>query len=138
MNKYADIIKDAEGNSVVVIQKLCFKGRRSIDWSIVEQNLKDIIGESAVVAETSDVIYIGSDFPDEFVHSKDTKTLKGANLYAKANAMGIIREMLMIASNKTFAVNYADKHNKNAKFGWYRYDTRFALPVYDDKGGAKI
>ena len=24
------------------------------------------------------------------------------------------------------------KHNADAKFGWYRYDTRFAIPVYDD------
>jgi len=35
-------------------------------------------------------------------------------------------------SYKTFAENYAKKHNADAKFGWYRYDTRFAIPVYDD------
>jgi len=26
------------------------------------------------------------------------------------------------------------QHEKNAKNGWYRYDVRFALPVYDDAG----
>ena len=26
------------------------------------------------------------------------------------------------------------KHNWNAKNGWYRYDSRFALPVYDKSG----
>ena len=46
----------------------------------------------------------------------------------------IIREMIEIATNKTFAENYAQKHNTDAKFGWYRYDTRFAIPVYDDAG----
>ena len=25
-----------------------------------------------------------------------------------------------------------DKHNKRAKFGWYRYDVRFAIPVYEN------
>lgn len=27
-----------------------------------------------------------------------------------------------------------DKHIKDARYGWYRYDSRFALPVFDDKG----
>lgn len=26
-------------------------------------------------------------------------------------------------------------NEKDAKYGWYRYDVRFALPVYDDKSG---
>lgn len=81
------------------------------------------------------MVYIGVDFPDEFAHSKDTKELRGANMYAKANSSSIIREMIEIATNKTFAENYAQKHNTDAKFGWYRYDTRFAILVYDDVGG---
>lgn len=47
---------------------------------------------------------------------------------------GKIKEMIEIAANKTFAENYAQKHNTDAKFGWYRYDTRFAIPVYDSAG----
>lgn len=27
-----------------------------------------------------------------------------------------------------------EKHGRNAKYGWYRYDSRFALPVYDGSG----
>lgn len=27
-----------------------------------------------------------------------------------------------------------EKHRRNAKYGWYRYDSRFALPVYDGSG----
>ncbi len=42
--------------------------------------------------------------------------------------------MIEFATNKTFAENYAQKHSTDAKFGWYRYDTRFAIPVYDDAG----
>jgi hypothetical protein len=30
--------------------------------------------------------------------------------------------------------NNDKKHNWNAKNGWYRYDSRFALPVYDESG----
>lgn len=104
---------------------------------MVEDYLKEYIGECTEITEiteTSDVVYIGVDFPDEFAHSKDTKILRGANMYAKANSFGIIKEMIEIATNKTFTENYAQKHNADAKFGWYRYDTRFAIPVYDDAG----
>ena len=37
--------------------------------------------------------------------------------------------MIEIATNKTFAENYAQKHNTDAKFGWYRYDTN-NIPVH--------
>ena len=132
MEKKVDIIKDVDGKNIVVINDLRFKGRRNVDWNIVEACLKEYIGECAEITETSDVVYIGADFPDEFTHSKDTKAIRGANMYAKANSSSIIKEMIEIASNKTFAENYAQKHSTDAKFGWYRYDTRFAIPVYDD------
>jgi hypothetical protein len=32
----------------------------------------------------------------------------------------------------TLKLGAYEKHNKNAKFGWYRYDVRFALPVYEE------
>ena len=98
MDKKVDIIKDADGKSIVVINDLRFKGRRSVDWNIVENCLKEYIGQCAEITETSDVVYIGVDFPDEFAHSKDTKQLRGANMYAKANSSGIIREMIEIAT----------------------------------------
>lgn len=134
MDKKVNIIKTADGKNIVVINNLCFRGRRSVDWNIVEGCLKEYIGEYSEITETSDVVYIGADFPDEFAHSKDTKELRGANMYAKANSSSVIKEMIEIATNKTFAENYAKKHNTDAKFGWYRYDTRFAIPVYDDTG----
>lgn len=30
--------------------------------------------------------------------------------------------------------NHAEKHQWNARNGWYRYDSRFALPIYDADG----
>ena len=98
----ADIIKDIDGKRTVIINDLHFRGRRKVDWKVVENYLKGYIGQCAEIMETADMVYIDKDFPDEFAHSKDTKTMRGANMYAK--------------------------------FGWYRYDTRFAIPVYDDLG----
>ena len=51
---------------------------------------------------------------------------------AKANAVQCIPEIIEIAVNKRFQNNFAKKHMNNAKYGWYRYDSRFALPVYDE------
>lgn len=31
-----------------------------------------------------------------------------------------------------------NKHQWNARHGWYRYDSRFALPVYGDDGEVKL
>ena len=90
--------------------------------------------ESYEQNSTNEMIYIGSDFPDEYSHSKDTKVLRGPNEYAKANASVAIKELIQIASNKVFSENYKDKHNNKAKYGWYRYDTRFAIPKYDNDG----
>lgn len=53
---------------------------------------------------------------------------------AKANATQGIPEMIEIATNKEYEENRKAKHNKDAKFGWYRYESRFALPVFDENG----
>ena len=41
--------------------------------------------------------------------------------------------MIKIAAGKTFAPNYEEKHVADAKYGWYRYDTKFGIPVYDSE-----
>ena len=128
------IIADAEGQKVVIINDLRFKRSKRIDWNVVEGYLKEYIGYCTEILDTNEMIYIGSDFPDEYAHSKDTKVLRGPNEYAKANASAAIKELIQIATNKTFSENHKDKHNTKAKYGWYRYDTRFAIPKYNDYG----
>lgn len=59
MDKKIDIIKDVDGKNIVVINALRFKGRRSVDWNIVEDYLKEYIGQYAEITETSDVVYRG-------------------------------------------------------------------------------
>jgi len=41
--------------------------------------------------------------------------------------------MIEIASHKKDYPDYDKKHGSKAKFGWYRYDTRFGLPVYNEE-----
>lgn len=67
------------------------------------------------------------------VKTESRLLLKGAAAKAKANAVQGIPELIQLAANKEYSANIKKKHEKDAKFGWYRYDVRFALPVYDDK-----
>ena len=134
MKRNVEIIHDIDGKNIVVIHDIRFKGKRRIEWEEVEQYLKEYVGEFYEIAENSEKIYIGNDFPDEFTGSKDTKSLKGAWAKAKANVAQGIPEIIQIATNQSHAPNYEKKHEEDAKYGWYRYDSRFALPVYDECG----
>lgn len=133
-NRNVSIVQDIDGNKIVVINDIIFKGRQNINWDDVEEYVKRYIGDFVEVTETKDIIYIGKELPDEYAGSKYTARLKGALAKAKANAAQGIPELIEIATNKRYQNNLNDKHNKNAKYGWYRYDSRFALPIYDESG----
>ena len=128
------VIQDIDGNNIVVINDIRFKGKRSVNWKEVREYLKEYIGDFYTIAATGDVVYIGSDLPKEYSGSKYTNSIKGTNAKAKANAATGLPEMIEIAVGTHFRVNHEDKHKRDAKNGWYRYDSRFALPVYDAEG----
>ena len=134
MDRNVSLITDLNGNKIVVINDIIFKGKRSVNWHDVEKYLKQYAGEFYEMADSKDVVYIGSDLPDEYSNSNYTKTLKGANAKAKANAAQGLPEMIQFATDKEFEANRKERHNRDAKFGWYRYISRFALPVFDENG----
>ena len=129
-----NIIRDENNKSIVLINDIRFKSRRNIDWNEIEKYLKEYIGSTYEILETCEKIYIGNDFPDEFCHSKDKIKLKGANEKAKANLISAIDKLIYVATDRTETEDYQGKHGSKAKMGWYRYDTRFGIPKYNDKG----
>ncbi len=135
MDRNVNIITDLDGKKFVLVNDIRFKAKRRDDWKIIETYLKEYVGEFYEIAETSEKIFISTDFPDEYANSESRMALKGAVAKAKANAAQGIPELIQIATNQEFSKNIKKKHQKDAKFGWYRYDVRFALPVYDDKTG---
>ena len=96
------VIQDVDGNNIVIINDIRFKGKRSIDWKEVREYLKEYVGEFYTIAATGDVVYIGSDLPKEYSGSNYTNSLKGTNAKAKANAATGIPEMIEIAVGKHF------------------------------------
>ena len=127
-------IKMSGNKEIIVINEIKFRGRQNINWNEVKRYLKKYVGKNYKISDTKDVIYIGKDFADEYSGSNYTAKLKGNLAKAKANAAQGIKELVEIASDKRFKPNFASKHNKNAKYGWFRFDTRFAIPVIDDNG----
>lgn len=127
-----EIVMDDVGNKVVLIPDIVFWNKQDIDWKAVEVYLERYVGEIVEITETKDIVYLGKDFPDEYTGSKYTRKSKGARAKAKANAVQGIREMVEIATEKSYRENHKVKHRSDAKNGWYYYTTRFALPIYDN------
>ncbi len=76
MERNVNVIKDIYGNNIVVINDIRFKGKRSVKWDDVKKYLEQFIGEFYEIADTKDIVYIGSDLPDEYTGSKYTYSLK--------------------------------------------------------------
>lgn len=108
------VVQDIDGNNIVVINDIRFKGKRSIDWKEVRAYLKEYIGDFYKVASTGDVIYIGADLPSEYSGSKYTHSIKGTNAKAKANATLWLPEIIETASGSHFRKNQELKHKRDA------------------------
>lgn len=134
MARKVNVIEDLNGKKTVFIHDILFKGKRAVNWEEVEKYLRQYVGEFYQIEDCNRMIYIGSDLPDEYMHSNYTRILKGANAKAKANATQGLPELLKIATNEVYEDNRKEKHSKDAKYGWYSYDSRFALPVFGDDG----
>ena len=135
MKETVRITKDENGNKIAVAEQIQFGGKRRVAWENVEAYLKEeFSGKSYKISETNETIHIGSDFPDEFTNSVYTKKLMGTSAKAKANSVQVLPQMIEIATNKRHENNKKRKHNKDARLGWYRYDSRFALPVFNEAG----
>ena len=134
MNNNIKIITDKDEKRIVLINYIRFRGKRAINWEDVRQYLNDFVGEMYTIACSEDTVYLGKDLPDEYSSSDDTYSLKGASAKAKANAAQGLGAMIEIATNGEHTPNKKEKHNIDAANGWYKYTTRFALPVYGING----
>lgn len=133
-DRNVSVIQDLDGRKIVIIHDIRFRGKRKINWKEVEQYLKQYIGDVYEIMDSAEIIYVGSDFADEYSGSQDTARLKGTLAKAKANAAQGIPELIGTAANRRYQENMNPKHQWDAKFGWYRYDSRFGLPVYGEDG----
>lgn len=133
-NRNVNIVTDTEGHKIVIIHDTIFRNKQNINWSDVEEYLGQYVGELYTIAENGEKIYIGKDLPDEYAHSEYSAKLRGTLAKTKANAAQAIPEMIEISSNRAYQENIDKKHKVDARYGWYRYDSRFAMAVYNNQG----
>lgn len=48
MQRKVNVVEDLDGNKIVFIHDIIFKGKRSIEWSEVEEYLKQFVDSSCV------------------------------------------------------------------------------------------
>ena len=114
---------------MVRVEKQIFFGKQNIPWKEVERYMKRYIGEKYVVQKYNDEIIIPSNFPNEYIASKYSQSLKGGLAKTKANVSQVIGELIRSAINRRFVENKEEKHKKDASKGWYRYDVFFEVSV---------
>ena len=106
------------------------------DPAAIAQYIAQHIGDVYKIIESGQKVYIGKELPGEYTHSKYTSYLRKKYptlLNAKNKASSSLGEMIENATNRRWE---ATKHtaSKDAKYGMYRYDTKFAFPVKNQKG----
>ena len=52
------VIQDIDGNNIVVINDIIFKGKRSINWKDVREYLKKLYWRFYTIASGRDIVYI--------------------------------------------------------------------------------
>lgn len=130
------IINDENGNKIVLVNDKRFKGLSKDDWIEVETYLKQYVGDYYEIAFCAEKVFIDTDFPDEYSNSESRIALKGPRRVAKANASQAIPELIQISVpfENNWEENKEKKHAKDAKNGWYRYNVRFGIPIYNNDG----
>lgn len=74
-------------------------------------------------------VYAGKDLPGEYKGSEYTLGMHRGLREVKMQAATNLDEMLLLAEDGEWRENVKKKHGKDAQNGWYRYKTRFAVPV---------
>lgn len=74
-------------------------------------------------------VYAGKDLPSEYKGSEYTLGMHRGLREVKMQAATNLGEMLLLAEDGEWRENVKEKHGKDAQNGWYRYKTRFAVPV---------
>ena len=52
MQRKVNVVEDLDGNKIVVIHDIIFKGKRTMEWIDVEEYLKRFVGEEHIIEYT--------------------------------------------------------------------------------------
>lgn len=129
-------LKNINGNQIVWVENSHLTNKELKNPHAIAKYIEAHIGEVYTIIESGQKVYIGKDLPKEYTRSKYTSYLRKTNdqmAKAKAKATGELGLLIETATNRRWEET-RHTHNKDAKYGIYRYDSRFAFPVKDNNG----
>lgn len=106
------------------------------DYNAAYEYLKTLVNTDKpfeTILSDSQPVYIGYDLPKEYKSSEYTKNLDSNIRKVKMQAATNLDEMIVLAENGEWRENVKEKHKIDAKNGWYRYETEFAVPILNAK-----
>lgn len=130
------ILEIVDGKKIAWVENSGLSRRDLHDYKKVAEYIGEHIGEAYTIIESGSRVYIGEDLPGEYTQSEYTRRLFAKNravLLAKNKATDSIGDMIEIAENRRWEKT-KHTHNKDAKYGMYRYDTCFAFPIKNNAG----
>ncbi len=134
--KYSVIYnEDGSFNRVKIDDDIFENNKQKSINNTIKDYLEENINEYANIIESGQKVYLGKDLPSEYAFSKSSQNLPLPNKLAKGRASSGLKEIIENASNRIYEKNQKIKHNIDAKYGFYKYDTKFS---FDHKGKEQI
>lgn len=131
------ITHDANGYPVAVVESDIFANSSVSPHQTVANYIAGHIGDHYPIVESGQQVYIGTDLPSHYTQSIYTQRIIKSGKYkivnAKNQAAQNLGEMIEIATDRKWEKT-KHTHNKDARYGMYKYTTRFAVPAYDGNG----
>lgn len=125
-------IKNIDGRLMTVIDTQ----NDTRDFKAAEAYLETLVNTDhpfSTILMDAQPVYVGKDLPGEYRSSEYTKSMLSKLRDVKMQAATNLDEMLLLAENGEWRENVKPKHAKDARNGWYRYDTEFAIPILNAK-----
>lgn len=133
-------VREVGGQQIAWIENSGLSNKDLHDHKKIAEYIGRHIGEVYTIVESGQRVYIGEDLPAEYTQSEYTKRLlqnSPATLKAKNRAPGAFGDMIEIASGRRWEKT-KHTHNKDAKYGMYRYNSRFAFAVNGGDGARNV
>ena len=120
---------DSDGKPTVVIEEDIFAGNEGEKpHKVIRDYIKNhYTGDFARIIESGQKVYFGKDLPGEYTQSVSANRLYPDFRYAKNQASQNLNELVEIGTDRRWSKNVKSKHNLDAKYGWYKYATRFQV-----------
>ena len=108
---------------------------RSLEVKDAQKRAKEHIKEQKGISYknilTSNTILIDDKTANEYIYSCYTRWSKTDMKYVKCILANYIKELFMNASSKSYEANQKNKHNFDAKYGFYKYGVKFSIVDHD-------